>query len=80
MSRKRKPGDAEVSNGLWIARRYSLKGPAGDRAWENRSGGPPSTNRFLELADIALGIKKPAPQKKGHLVHDESKAEPYYQK
>jgi hypothetical protein len=80
MSKKRKPGGSEVTDGLWIAPRYSLKGPAGDRAWENRSGGAPSSNKFLELADIALGIKKPAPKKKGHLVHDKSKAEPYYEK
>jgi len=46
------------SDELWIAPRYSLKGPAGDRAWENRPGGIPSNARFLELADIALGLKK----------------------
>lgn len=80
MGRKRKPGSAEVSESVWIAPRYSLKGPAGDRAWEDRSGGPPSTNRFLELADIALGMKKPAFQRKGRLIHDKSKAEPYFEK
>jgi len=44
---------------LWIAPQYSLKGPNGERAWENRCGGAPSNNRYLELADIALGLKKP---------------------
>lgn len=55
------------SDELWIAPRYSLKGPAGDRAWENRRGGIPSNARFLELADIALGLKKARPaQEKSH--------------
>lgn len=80
MSKKRKRGGDEDSEGLWIAQRYSMKGPAGDRAWENRIGGPPSNSKYLELADIALGLKKPAPKKKRHLVHDKSKSEPYNQK
>ena len=68
------------SDGLWIAPRHSLKGPAGDRAWENRRGGVPSNTRFLELADIALGLKKPGPHKKKATTvpaHDTSKTEPY---
>src|SRR6185437_13514204 len=28
---------------LWIAPQYSLKGPNGERAWENRPGGAPSS-------------------------------------
>jgi hypothetical protein len=69
-----------ASEELWIAPRYSLKGPAGERAWENRSGGAPSSSRYLELADIALGLKKTAPQRKKHPVpsaHDRKKTEPY---
>ena len=65
---------------LWIAPRYSLKGPAGERAWENRPGGPPNSSRYLELADIALGIKKPTPHKKKPSqasAHDTQKTEPY---
>lgn len=69
------------SNELWIASRYSLKGPAGDRAWENRRGGIPSSTRFLELADIALGLKKPGPHRKKAVTvsaHDTIiKTEPY---
>jgi hypothetical protein len=48
MSKKRKRGGDEDSEGLWIAQRYSMKGPAGDRAWENRIGGPPSNSKYLE--------------------------------
>jgi hypothetical protein len=66
-------------DGLWVAPRYSLKGPAGERAWENRAGGPPNSSRLLELAEIALGLKKPIPKKKkkSHQTHDISKTEPY---
>lgn len=72
--------EPKVSKDLWIAPRYSLKGPAGERAWENRPGGAPNSSRFLELADIALGIKKPTvKKKKGPLssAHQTSKTEPY---
>ena len=81
MAKKSKPAKtANDSNGLWIAPRHSLKGPAGDRAWENRRGGIPTSTRFLELADIALGLKKPAPHKKKPApvsAHDTRKTEPY---
>jgi hypothetical protein len=77
---KKQENESEVSKDLWIAPRYSLKGPAGERAWENRPGGPPNSSRFLELADIALGIKKPAVKKKktaAASAHQTSKTEPY---
>jgi len=81
MAKKSKPAKtADGSNGLWIAPRHSLKGPAGERAWENRRGGIPTSTRFLELADIALGFKKPAPHKKKPVTvsaHDTTKTEPY---
>jgi hypothetical protein len=71
-----------AEDGLWIAPRYSLKGPAGERAWENRPGGAPSSGKYLELADIALGLKKPEPSfKKRKLLlagkHVTNKTEPY---
>lgn len=77
---KKPENESEVSKDLWIAPRYSLKGPAGERAWENRPGGAPNSSRFLELADIALGIKKPAVKKKkaaSASAHQTSKTEPY---
>jgi len=85
MSKKRKSEqdqqEADIKD-LWIAPRYSLKGPAGERAWENRAGGAPSSSRFLELADIALGIKKPSHKKKlgQSSVHEKQKTEPYSSK
>ncbi|HEY7403348.1 MAG TPA: hypothetical protein VIB39_07495 [Candidatus Angelobacter sp.] len=72
--------DPKISKDLWIAPRYSLKGPAGERAWENRPGGPPNSSRFLELADIALGTKKPSMKKKkaaAASAHQTGKTEPY---
>ena len=67
-------------NDLWIAPRYTMKGPAGERAWENRPGGVPNSSRYLELADIALGLKKPEqPQKQLGMtpMHEVRKTEPY---
>lgn len=77
---KKPDKNSEVSKDLWIAPRYSLKGPAGERAWENRPGGAPNSSRFLELADIALGVKKPVAKKKrtaGSSAHQTGKTEPY---
>jgi len=77
-----KKGSKEKSSpeGLWISPRYSLKGPAGERAWDNRREGPPNSGRFLELADIALGLKKPSPKKRkptAASTHETTKKEPY---
>lgn len=50
---------------LWINPRRNMRGIDGNRAWDTQ--GNISANagaRFLELADIALGIKKPEPKKK----------------
>ena len=77
---KKKKTDADQSAGdLWVAPRYSLKGPNSERAYENRPGELPTSNRFLELADVALGLKKPAKKKRAAAAgaHDTSKKEPY---
>lgn len=84
MPKKRKSNKEQGVKDLWIAPRYSLKGPAGERAWENRPGGVPNSSRFLELADIALGIRKSAPHKKklGQPLstREKQKTEPYSNK
>lgn len=80
MPKKSDKQQDEVSKDLWIAPRYSLKGPAGERAWENRPGGAPNSSRFLELADIAMGVKKPVARKKRTSpasAHQTAKTEPY---
>jgi len=48
---------------LWIASKSNLKGDNGDRAWNDRMS-TPTGSRLLELADIAMGLKKPEPPKK----------------
>ena len=48
---------------LWIAPKSNLKGDNGDRAWNDRRA-TPTGSRLLELADIALGLKKPEPLKR----------------
>jgi hypothetical protein len=84
VSKRKKDGKSKdkktAPEGLWIAPRYSLKGPAGERAWENRPGGVPSSSKYLELADIALGLKKPEhtfKKRRAAGAHDTSKTEPY---
>jgi len=79
---QKKTEKKKVSRDLWIAPRYSMKGPAGERAWENRLGGVPNSSRLLELADIALGIQKPNHDEKpeSFLTHQIEKTEPYQNK
>jgi hypothetical protein len=80
MSKKSKKAKKKNPSGdLWIAPRYSMKGPAGERAWENRPGGAPSSSRLLELADVALGLLKPSHEKKPAVskTHQIEKTGPY---
>ena len=77
---KRKIDKDGAVDGLWIAPRYSLKDPTGERTWGNRRGGAPNSGKYLELADIALGLKKaePASRKRGPVnPHVTDKTEPY---
>jgi hypothetical protein len=58
--------------------KYNLEGPSGERAWDDRTGGVPNHRRFLDLADIALGLKKKeSPRKKSSPIHETNKNEPY---
>jgi hypothetical protein len=80
-SKKTKSAPPEdLSKDLWISPRFTLKGQNGDRAWDHRQTGNPGSARFLELADIALGTRKPETRKKRahHLAtHVTDKPEPY---
>ncbi|HKW76629.1 MAG TPA: hypothetical protein VJN64_13955 [Terriglobales bacterium] len=67
---------------MWINPRSTMRGPAGNRAWDHQQiGNPNSGARFLELADIALGLKRPPVSKKKHSsstgTHETGKTEPY---
>lgn len=67
MRRKSKPKllTADITKDLWISPRSILRGPDGNRAWDNQGNiSPNSGARFLELADIALGLRKSATAKK----------------
>lgn len=83
MARKSKPKAPKIdlSKDLWINPRSNLRGTDGNRAWDNRGNISPSDGaRFLELADIALGLKKPVPKKKKAAAvgaHQVEKNEPY---
>lgn len=59
----KKPSSAATAEDLWIAPKSNLKGDNSDRAWNDRLA-TPTGSRLLELADIALGLKKPEPPKK----------------
>jgi hypothetical protein len=75
----KKDKNRQAEDDLWVAPSHSLKGPTGQRAWDNRVGGPPSSSKFLELADIALGLKKHTPYKKRVAAgtHVTTKTKPY---
>jgi hypothetical protein len=49
---------------LWIAPSHSLKWPPPKIGWEMRPNEPPRSNKYLELADIALRKHSPAPKKR----------------
>lgn len=64
-SRKLNVPQAGRAKDLWINPRSNLRGPDGDRAWDNQGNiSSHSGARFLELVDTALGLKKPTAKKK----------------
>ncbi len=70
----------DTSKDLWISPRLVRKTDNSDRTWGSRDTGPRSGERFLELADIALGLKKPEARKKRPAsvsTHKTTKTEPY---
>ena len=76
--------EADMSKEMWINPKSSLRGTDGNRAWDHRTVGDPTNGaRFLELADLALGLKKSDSRKKkaaaaGAGIHQTSeKTEPY---
>lgn len=86
MRQKPKPKETQEpqEEELWVNPRAQFRGPEGDRAWDNAGNlTPQSGAKFLEPADIALGIKKPVTKKKAAAAaadaetHQTSKTEPY---
>jgi hypothetical protein len=69
-----------ANDDLWVSPTHTLKGDRGERSWENMTGDPRRNSRLLELADLALGLKKPTPRKKSRQkTHNTNKTEPYSQ-
>ena len=63
----KKAQKAERSSGkndLWIAPSHSLKWPSPKIGWEVRPNEPSRTNKFLELADVALNKFSPPIKKR----------------
>ncbi len=80
MAKKSSNGDetTNLAPEVWVRPSFTLKGDRGERAWENGNGVAPSNARLLELADLALGLKKPEPKKKQAApIHSSQKTEPY---
>lgn len=72
----------DLSKDLWINPRSNTRGADGNGTRDNKGNITPTNGaRFLELADIALGNKKPTPKKKkgagGDAHHTGKKTEPY---
>jgi hypothetical protein len=81
MEKQPKNGHVTIAEGdLWINPKSNIKSERGDRAFDTRLG-IATSSRLLELADIALGLKKPQPKKKKAAVasgtHTSEKTEPY---
>lgn len=84
MARSRKPhvSQSGFAKDLWINPQSNLRGPDGDRAWDNQGNiSSHSGARFLELADTALGLKRPtAKKKRADAVASHSKSESIHAK
>ncbi len=83
MKKPKTSKDTNPANEMWINPKSNIKGDRGNRAFDDRLG-VPSSARYLELADYALGLKKPVVKKKKAAVvaaasaHQKSeKTEPY---
>jgi hypothetical protein len=82
MKKPKVQNETDLSDEMWINPKSNIKGDRGNRAFDDRLG-VPSSARYLELADQALGFKKPAPKKKkaaaaAASAHQKSeKTEPY---
>ncbi len=79
-TKRKKPEENGAAKDLWVSPRFNLKGKDGNRAWD-RAGNltADSGARFMELADIALGLKRAEKRKKLASVpaHVTRKIEPY---
>ncbi|MFL6389971.1 MAG: hypothetical protein ACJ71U_21025 [Terriglobales bacterium] len=65
MAKKARNGEARYRKGdLWIAPSLSLKQPQSQSDWKLQRVEPAECNKFLALADIALGFTPAKPKVK----------------
>ncbi|HKW76008.1 MAG TPA: hypothetical protein VJN64_10835 [Terriglobales bacterium] len=62
MASRKKSSEATASNDLWLAPKSNFKSEPRYGIWRDRNAAPSS--RLLELADIALGFRKPQSHKR----------------
>jgi len=79
---KARVSKTDLVKDLWVNPRSNTRGTDRNAAWDNRQNiTPNSCARFLELADIALGLKSPSPKRKkayAAVAHQTTaKTEPY---
>ncbi len=69
----------DMTKDLWISPRFVRKPEGSERMWGSREAGSRGGERFLELADIALGVKKTDRKKRpaGASLHTTGKTEPH---
>lgn len=76
---RKRPGDGSIKQ-LWVNPRSNIKA---ENRWGERNLSPSAGERFLELADVALGLKKPHHPKKQAVpttngaAHTSRKIRPY---
>jgi len=80
MSKKSKSRQHGNSSDMWVRPSSTIK-QEGSGEFNRNIGNSPNTSRFLELADLALGLKKPKPKKRaaaaGSAHQTSDKIEPY---
>jgi hypothetical protein len=69
MAKKAKNGNNTYrKSDLWIAPCSSLKQPAHQSDWKLRRVESGESNKFLALAEVALGLKEPKTKRGGHKI------------
>ena len=75
-----RPSTFDATHGVWVRPNFSLNYNRREISWTGRNGRDADSPRVLELADIALGIKKPNKKTRITPMHVTKKTEPYSQK
>jgi hypothetical protein len=71
--------DKTAKNGVWVRPHFSLNKNRSEISWTG-NGRSADSSRLLDLADIALGMRKPHKKTRSTPMHDIKKTEPYNQR